>query len=360
MAYNFDERQSIVGTMTRLTTGSIDSTSVSRDGLQGSNNSVSHPWPYVVGAGWLMTKHTRHDALVSGSDGTWAYDRYLAFSAGDPPHPSVTPNKTVLNVLASTNPSRPIVDLPVAIAELRDLPKLFKIAGDTFLKKGASSYLNYEFGWKPFLSDLKGILDFQGIVDRRSNELTKLYERGGQSYTASGGSASNQSKPAAGVYKGSTIITQFVGHTDTWFSVSWKPDWPSSKRPPPVDEIRRRAFRSAFGLDLSISTVWEALPWSWLIDWFSDIGDFYMSGRNSVGFSPGQCFQMTHSESSSVYYIDGEHPRNAPGLTISGEATVHRTSKSRNVVSGGSATVFVPFLTGRQLGILGSLAILRQ
>jgi hypothetical protein len=141
----------------------------------------------------------------------------------------------------------------------------------------------------------------------------------------------------------------------------WVPDFGPTKRPPSVDEIRHKAFRSAFGLEASLSTVWEALPWSWFIDWFSDLGDYCQAHRNAVGATPGQCFRMVHSESTTIYTILSEHPSLNPNITVSGPAMTRRTRKTRSVLSPAAfPSVSFPFLTGRQLGILGSLAVLRH
>jgi hypothetical protein len=150
------------------------------------------------------------------------------------------------------------------------------------------------------------------------------------------------------------------GSAEAWITVRWVPDFGPTNRPPSSDEIRHKAFRAVFGLEASLSTVWEALPWSWLIDWFSDMGDYLQSQRNVVGFHPGQCFQMTHYEGWSSRWIDSDHPTASPNLTVDGPATLQVTRKVRTLANPASISASVPFLTGRQLGILASLAILRR
>jgi hypothetical protein len=80
--------------------------------------------------------------------------------------------------VAKTNPSRPSVDLPVALFELKDFPQLFKSAGKPFFKKVAGANLSYEFGIKPLASDLAKLIMFSDILDKRVIELKRLAERG--------------------------------------------------------------------------------------------------------------------------------------------------------------------------------------
>ena len=81
-----------------------------------------------------------------------------------PPRPSDADLTT--DVIAISNPSKPMVDLPVFVFEMLDLPELLKNTGDLLLKpksqtardaisgmlndpKVASTFLTWEFGWAP-------------------------------------------------------------------------------------------------------------------------------------------------------------------------------------------------------------------
>lgn len=358
--YNFDERSTKTGTKTHIATGTLAGTSLNYEGMLGNNSSISHPYPYAAGSGWTLNKSLVHSAVCNGSDGTYRYLNYSPYGYVIPSFPVFVASVTVNNALARFNPAKPIVNLPVSIAELRDLPKLFKIAGSTFLKKGGGAYLNFQFGWKPFLSDLKGLLDFQQTTENRLRQLKRLFDRGGSSHRVENGSAEQTTVSTSPPFLGSTIYYRQSGSAKGWLVVKWIPETVYTLNPPSHDELRRRAFRSAYGLNVNISTVWEALPWTWLIDWFSDIGDYLSVSHNSVGFRPGACYQMIQSEARSTNGIIGPHPAFAPNLTVDGPSTVYSVRKTRTVVSPTTISVRAPILSPSQLGILGALALTKS
>jgi hypothetical protein len=362
VSYAFDETKSYLGSQRLTSTGALIGSTLIKEGVSGSTTTFSHPWPYKTGGAWTLTKDYVTEATMTGQDGAYTYDQFRAWAVPGTLNIAVPTNKSVANLLADTNPARPSVDLPVSILELRDLPRLFKIAGDTFLKKGASSYLNYQFGWKPFLNDLKGILDFHTVVDRRVRQLSALYNKGGSRHRADNGTAFSESTASDGSWQGNPLFLHRTSSGTAWITVRWIPVRDLRNNIPAKDELYEKAFRAAFGLNLNIATVWEALPWSWLIDWFSDVGDYLSVYHNNVDFVPGPCYQMVQQE-----LYAGKGPKSLPAtssswplLKVDNLSTRTRVIKTRTIVTPSPITGSVPFMTPRQLGILGSLAVLRK
>jgi hypothetical protein len=259
------------------------------------------------------------------------------------------------DLLARSNPSRPIVDVPIFLYELRELPDLFRLKGNTVAKKVASGNLSYQFGWKPLLNDLGNLLGIQASVNKRVAELSNLYQTGGRSVKADVGTTTlpgNESlfgfPPGGGI----AYVTH-RGSCRSWISVSWVPVFDPRGEIPDLNEIRVRAFKAVFGLTVDPSTVWNALPWSWLVDWFSNLGSVLSARRNLVGFVPGQCYAMTTTQKESTYRFEG-----VSDLTHT-PAYFSEITKERSGTAPFSITANVPFLSGRQLGILASLAITR-
>lgn len=100
--------------------------------------------------------------------------------------PSVGALATTLR--ARTNPSREEVSIPNFLYELKDLPHMIRQMKNlgpilrnlrhrnhAAMSAVASQYLGYEFGWKPLISDISQLLQFQSQVDRRIVELNRLY-----------------------------------------------------------------------------------------------------------------------------------------------------------------------------------------
>lgn len=116
-------------------------------------------------------------------------------------------------------------------------------------------------------------------------------------------------------------------------------------------------IRVALGGTVDLATLWELLPWSWLIDWFSNVGAFLAARRNILGWVPGQCFTMTHT----VLGVD--HRIDLTGSSFKGTMTTPnfvRETKSRTVGVPVLPEAQLPILNLKQIGILASLAILRR
>ena len=184
-----------------------------------------------------------------------------------------------------------------------------------------------------------------------------MYHNGGARYEKVLGNASYRDPMVTlGTIENSAVLKyqRFAG-TRSWCSVSWIPTEDVSSSMPTPNEVRRRAMKAVFGGTIDPATVWSALPWSWLIDWFSDVGDFLYSRRNVVGFEPGLCYTMTHSIRGTDHYISGGT------LKGSYDPPVYlRESKTRTMSSFAGPSAKVPFLAKRQIGILASLYILRR
>lgn len=269
------------------------------------------------------------------------------------PDPEDLSNYTILS---RTSLSKPLVDMPVFLKELRELPKMVKLAGNSVGEKAASANLSWQFGWKPLLSDLSKLMDFQSHVDKRVAEIQSMAQNGGisrqcrgetKSVTASGSITVNGYPSVTGTFTKTSSYRR-------WYSARWKPRSLPNLEP---SALRNQAVRALLGADVSPATIWEATPWSWLVDWFGDVGDYLSAYRNTVPADGGWICRMTE-------YKTEERITWPPGFWVSGGAASRRlTSKVRIVgdeVSPSSPLAGIPFLEPRKLSILGSLAILRR
>lgn len=266
-------------------------------------------------------------------------------------------------LIARTNPSRPAVQLPVFVAEMRDFPRLVRLAGRTLLQKGASANLSYHFGWKPLISDLLKMFNFQATVAKRVTELERLYQKGGikrrmslteTTVTETGSETTILSNPWYARTKG-IPTTSTVRRS--WGTCRWVPNGTSYPR---THMQRVNAARKyALGLHPSQITqnVWEALPWSWLVDWFGNVGSFLQASNNSIAKTHGRINIMITTETTRTYKVTSKPAWATLSPSTPEQKTIY---KSRDLQSGPSLSAHVPFLTGRQLSILGSLAILRS
>jgi hypothetical protein len=265
--------------------------------------------------------------------------------------PSMPSNSIVAaKLLAETNPSRPVIDLPIAIYELREIPKLLKIEGDTLIKKFGSANLSYQFGWKPLLSDLLGLLNFSDEVDKRQKELEALAEGGlrrkRRLWSNSVVGSTDRLFQSLGYHCGGTVNK--TSSYKKWGFVHWYPtNVPQFFRA----DKRSLARRAVLGLTVDFSTAWNAIPWSWLIDWCTNAGDILIANRNIVGATHDNVLIMTSSETTGSWYSDDPNVSNF---------RMRNTRKQRQRVTSISLDAQLPILSFRQLSILGSIGVTRR
>lgn len=260
-------------------------------------------------------------------------------------------------LMAMTNPSRPTVDVPVFVAELKDLPDLVKIVGDNAIKTVAKANLAYWFGWKPLLSDILKMLDFSTVVNNRYKELKRLYD---------GGLRCTRDLDNSSIYNPHTTVSTLNGDPSckvqvyfdqtctmkVWGHVKWKP----TTLPPKTDEeMISLARKAAFGLTIDPATAWELIPFSWLADWFGDIGAFLQAYRNIVPAVSSDLTIMRHKQCTTSFTLT--QPVNNGG--IASLYPGNWEEKSRVPASAG-LSAYLPYLTLRQLSILGSLSVTRS
>jgi hypothetical protein len=212
-------------------------------------------------------------------------------------------------------PVKPILNIGQFVYELKDLPEMFSQTRDFFkivneipnrlmeIKKffsgfkgsrweGRSAdfwggqYLNYQFGWKPFLDDFFGILSFGDRLAKQRAFLIKNNRRPVWRHVT----LSNNRQE--------TVLqdSQFVGS-------GLQPPLGSSVRPPGslgsihnTKVVENRIwFEGQFqfyipeadmfganwnpglsaklaGLRPDLNLIWKVAPWTWLLDWFLSVG----------------------------------------------------------------------------------------
>jgi hypothetical protein len=272
---------------------------------------------------------------------------------------------------ASMNPDVPVVDLPLFLFEFKDFPSMLKNMGDVMLtgvnfskkshnigdviggvKLTAESFLAYKFGWAPLLADLKTMTGIALSIDQRFRQLRNMQNRkkvrrqlttSSVSYDGGGVFASS---PYFGVLE--TDVTETV---KAWFTA----------RPymmdvlPPLIPDEHRDVLWAYGLadGLTPSTVWNAIPWSWLVDYFINVGDFLDATR---GYTRWQMGDVCVMEEFTRVRSRRDHLAYTAGLKLSG-GRISFTTKRRQVRHNPSPNIaFDPVLTGSQMSNLGALA----
>jgi len=233
--------------------------------------------------------------------------------------------------IARCKPTNSVADVATAIAELysEGLPKL---AGSAFWERKAftgreigDEYLNQEFGWKPMVSDVRSICEAvasshailkayeegSGSIVRRRYEFPESYSEttvqgAATDFAVLSGSNSpalrDPLKPPAVLYQRS-VQTKKV-----WFSGAFTYHLPTGFKSRNAMERLSAKANVLLGTDLTPEVLWNAMPWSWAVDWFSNAGDVIsnLSDWSTDGLVLKYGYVMEHSSASNTYFqIDG-------------------------------------------------------
>lgn len=276
---------------------------------------------------------------------------------------------------ARTNPSREYVSLPNFAAEIKDFPQMFKQMraitplirklkhrNHAALSGIASQYLGYEFGWKPLLSDLSQMLQFQVQVDKRILELNRLYSGTGlrRRLTLLD---QTQSSEVNGIVVDSSLGTYIrakkfvVTRRRRWGTIRWRPT--AVPRDIGHQALGRTARRLVYGmghLGLDASQAWNLLPFSWLADWFGNFGEWLAAHRNDVPAAPtGPVNIMTLTETYETW-----QRTDSLNKVITGAEGVRILRTKERAQSSGTLSVTLPLATARQFSILAALNLQRK
>jgi hypothetical protein len=336
--------------------------------------SDSHGNP-VVDSAMSSTQRTAYIQPINGSGmagplhsavATGYYPLYVT-----PTHltlPSIpTASADALTVQARTNPSRPEITPLNLIQDLVDIPKQLKDVGKLIKspkrllsqREIANQYLGVKFGWLPLIKDVQDLLDLGMHIHRRANELHNFYANNGMERRLSLQSDNAAAQTGTTPIETNVVLKMSARSSTTtsrrrWATCRWKP----TVLPPfyPSDaEIIRQAKRISLGLtaDALYAGAWDVLPWTWLINWFTNFGDFAKSHSNTVPATCSIVNVMTQTETHRVYSVDSI----TSGFT-GGDAQFDLIDKVR-FVGLGSVSANIPFIGVSRLSILSALFVQR-
>lgn len=240
--------------------------------------------------------------------------------------------KLMLELLARTNPVRPVFSVPVAIRELVDIGTMFHLAAKTFAGFLGGLTLNYKFGWLQFFNDVKTLARISLDIEKRMRELQSLQQHGGLRRRLLLFTDSN-----SWTYKGAV--------TQSTFGVTSKADVVSRSKIKIYGSVRwtcskdfkedlktlgtlNKAFRLVLDLEaIDAETMWNLIPFSWLADYFTNIGT-WLGANAGVELFPNdicivrefECLEtytpIPHSNPNTVYNGKGRYKRSYVGRDV--------------------------------------------
>lgn len=274
----------------------------------------------------------------------------------------------ITGILARSNPSRPVVSPLTLLQDIAEIPKQLKDVGKLISKPKtglsareiASSHLAIQFGWLPLIDDAKKVIHFGTYARKRAAEFKRLYESpSGQHSTIQLGTA--MATADDGLYDISTDHSHYIRSRATrtttarrWGTTRWKPN-----STPPVSGsdafYLAQAQKVASGLSVEglLSGAWDLIPWTWLVDWFSNVGDFALLNSNTVPASFTSACIMTNTKTVQTF-----QPEQTVASVHGGSGYLQTETKSR-YTAGALLDIHVPFLDPGRLSILGALFVQR-
>lgn len=192
---------------------------------------------------------------------------------------------TAINRCAPTNP---LVDLSTSMAELlrEGLPSVPGRGGNI-----GGEYLNYQFGIAPLASDVRDLRRVMSQADalyeqyarNSGKQIRRRYNFDPEITTTSqvqtnrlpsvvpvmneDGSTTTLAPSGAHVQPGT--LSQITERTDKiWFSGAFTYYLPQKGWQRELDRLDR-----LYGLQPGVDTLYQLTPWSWLVDYFSNLGD---------------------------------------------------------------------------------------
>lgn len=277
------------------------------------------------------------------------------------------------SVRARSNPNRPVVSIPTFIAEAKDFINPIRLAGQVALKKkklskvlrrkgrikeSADAYLSYKFAIEPTIRDLASLVGAQQAISQRMDELDRLASNGGLRRRVTVFQGTGSSDGDIAIESGLGIVfhnrIQTITTAKSWGTIRWKPVGPAAYKND--KEKAELAARLVLGMNAEslVATAWELFPWSFMIDWFSNVGDLITAANNTVPVEASSVNCMQHRMTSSSW-TRSDTQQDFSG----GSALFTRETKRRDVSFGSGLTLSLPLLSGGQLSILGALSASR-
>lgn len=148
-------------------------------------------------------------------------------------------------------------------------------------QKVSSAYLSWKFAWAPFVREVSNlietVLSFQKKVKelrRRENQRQQRYwgKTLAAVYTGDGWTRGATTFSGPGDCRSSTIRYRRPGETYRVTAVMRY----KYKLPPEVHKAAGQlaGFLDTLGVNANPAIIWNAIPFSFVVDWFYDVGDF--------------------------------------------------------------------------------------
>jgi hypothetical protein len=294
-------------------------------------------------------------------------------------------------------PDNPDFSLATSLGELKDAPGMFKDAindirkhirnrnnvrksqGKSALSHSGQFYLAMEFGWIPLLGEIRKFIEAQKKGQDRLAQLIRDNGRpirrtaridaelriddSGPGSTYASGSGANISPSFVTQCYGPgpsfrRVKTQYM--RKTWAEGCFRYHLPPGPR---TVAWKKKMLRRLMGARVTPDVVYNLMPWSWLADYFTDLGQFIKA--TSPGVADRLAADYAYVMRTEVYtstreasgMFQGSKVANAVLKTATTSSKSERIEKFRSKASPFGWGVNQNSLTPKQWAILGALGL---
>jgi len=185
-----------------------------------------------------------------------------------------------------------LVNFMLELKQLKDLFHLWNRSRG-FLKNISGAHLNVSFGWRPFLSDverLRGALrNFQKKLRRLQEEANKPLKRHYRRFTDLVSlPTNNPATDASGIHR---IETRWIQRPVYCATVQYSYVMPDMS----LVSNQIKGFLDSLGVQWNPSIIWNAIPYSFVVDWFFNVGDWLNQLRSDNLQIPATVTDFCHS-----------------------------------------------------------------
>jgi hypothetical protein len=250
------------------------------------------------------------------------------------------------------------------LATFRQLSNMTRGAADDFL--------NYQFGWKPLV---KEVLQLRDVLSNKANIISQLERDAGRLVRRRRGLPPVNTTTAfrlfgTQVYPGSNgllystepgALGTLTTTTNKWFSGAFRYYLPTGNSR--WDRWFKKSLEldRLYGLSLTPETLWEIAPWSWLVDWESNMGDVISNATKMAQYGMVMPYAYVMWEVTREYrftgYIDAQSNRRFDGPNPRFDVTYRTVRRYRRKANPFGFGVTWESLDKTQLGILAALGL---
>jgi hypothetical protein len=235
-----------------------------------TGNTVADPSQTLTYSNYPVHSAGAHAAAVSASKAAFATSLQDSFLAAN--------GQSLMNLnFDKMRPDLTEVSVPNFMIDFAQISSLWKLwnRARSFASNVAGANLNYQYGWKPTIGDVqaavRSIRNLQEKMRNWERNLGKLISKRCTVYSKTSNESATQSYNGWGTLKWTATLEQkCTAH------ILYRP------KPLKVMTLLERTLRGSLdslGFELNPNILWDAIPFSFVIDWFIDIGAYCESHK---------------------------------------------------------------------------------